>query len=58
MKKSRPRTLYTMIVRIGDAKLKAFFTLRHLYIGNKADSKMIRDAIVERVKEIRAERNR
>ena len=51
----RPRTFNTMLERLGDTKLKAFWNLRWT-LNNKADHKLVREAIVERVKEIKLAR--
>ena len=51
----RPRTIRTMIARIDDPKLSAFYNLRNT-VTKKSDHKLVREAIVERVKELKLAR--
>jgi hypothetical protein len=53
----RPRKLRTMIARMSDAKLKAYWDIR-ASVRNSWDRRLVRSYIVRRVRELRARRDR
>ena len=51
---SRPRTLRTLIARIGDSQLKALWDLRStIHRSYSGDHKIVRDAIRERIHDLK-----